>query len=49
MEFSDGRTNYPVCVAPLAGAWIEIAIVPNVPIWKLVAPLAGAWIEIQLM
>ena len=34
------------CVAPLAGAWIEI----NIPIvtlsTSLVAPLAGAWIEI---
>ena len=36
------------CVAPLAGAWIEICMTIT---WKetaKVAPLAGAWIEIVL-
>ena len=33
-------------VAPLAGAWIEIAIVDAAKNAAKVAPLAGAWIEI---
>ena len=37
-------------VAPLAGAWIEIArVVLNVNGADLVAPLAGAWIEILML
>ena len=32
-------------VAPLAGAWIEIAILSRDPRNAEVAPLAGAWIE----
>ena len=37
-----------ILVAPLVGAWIEIAppIIENV--FKCVAPLVGAWIEILL-
>ena len=33
-------------VAPLVGAWIEIAIIPSEFISMAVAPLVGAWIEI---
>ena len=33
-------------VAPLAGAWIEIAEEPEWSVCPEVAPLAGAWIEI---
>ena len=33
-------------VAPLAGAWIEIAFRQALDASHLVAPLAGAWIEI---
>ena len=33
-------------VAPLAGAWIEIAITSYARNFTIVAPLAGAWIEI---
>ena len=33
-------------VAPLAGAWIEIAEPKSVNDYRDVAPLAGAWIEI---
>ena len=33
-------------VAPLAGAWIEIAVKNTVTKFMGVAPLAGAWIEI---
>ena len=36
------------CVAPLAGAWIEILILVRKSIIEVVAPLAGAWIEIAL-
>jgi len=35
-------------VAPLAGAWIEIALQTAHHLDGLVAPLAGAWIEIPL-
>ena len=35
-------------VAPLAGAWIEIASISFVPMYLFVAPLAGAWIEIYV-
>ena len=34
-------------VAPLAGAWIEIAINVSRRFTSFVAPLAGAWIEIE--
>ena len=37
----------PCCVAPLAGAWIEIVSEPASIRHVLVAPLAGAWIEIS--
>ena len=33
-------------VAPLVGAWIEIAEMLNLDAALLVAPLVGAWIEI---
>ena len=33
-------------VAPLVGAWIEIALLPQSSGARLVAPLVGAWIEI---
>ena len=36
-------------VAPLAGAWIEIAGIPHPADYRFVAPLAGAWIEIDTM
>ena len=36
-------------VAPLAGAWIEIAINNATAAVPKVAPLAGAWIEICLI
>ena len=34
-------------VAPLAGAWIEIATYVGIEFIDYVAPLAGAWIEIS--
>ena len=34
-------------VAPLVGAWIEIALIYNSWSALLVAPLVGAWIEIR--
>ena len=36
-------------VAPLAGAWIEIANSILLAIFVKVAPLAGAWIEIFII
>ena len=36
-----------IAVAPLVGAWIEIANVIQLPIFAFVAPLVGAWIEID--
>ena len=48
MQTAENRTRYlgSFAVAPLAGAWIEIALfVFNVTAFS-VAPLAGAWIEI---
>ncbi len=35
-------------VAPRAGAWIEINLMPQKKLEALVAPRAGAWIEITL-
>ena len=35
-------------VAPLVGAWIEIAVLRSTHSTLLVAPLVGAWIEIIL-
>ena len=35
------------CVAPLAGAWIEIEDGDLIYVSFVVAPLAGAWIEIR--
>ena len=35
-------------VAPLVGAWIEIANHPAVICQQPVAPLVGAWIEILM-
>ena len=40
-------TARPVCVAPYAGAWIEMASLTEVEKRALVAPYAGAWIEIK--
>ena len=40
------NVSSPLCVAPLAGAWIEIAVVGMNFSDTTVAPLAGAWIEI---
>ena len=37
-----------LCVAPFAGAWIEIEIVRDEILAGPVAPFAGAWIEIYL-
>ena len=34
------------CVAPFAGAWIEISHIVYPPSVLIVAPFAGAWIEI---
>ena len=34
-----------ICVAPYAGAWIEICSTVARKIWFFVAPYAGAWIE----
>ena len=36
-------------VAPLVGAWIEIAMVSAFSKPSIVAPLVGAWIEIKLL
>ena len=38
--------HHRYCVAPLAGAWIEILLVAAATFFANVAPLAGAWIEI---
>ena len=40
------NVSSPLCVAPLAGAWIEIQGVEYAKQFVDVAPLAGAWIEI---
>ena len=37
----------PATVAPFAGAWIEIANLPEPLDTEYVAPFAGAWIEIE--
>ena len=37
-----------LCVAPLAGAWIEILMFLLRKLSVRVAPLAGAWIEILI-
>ena len=46
---SEGKTGETKnnAVAPLAGAWIEIASSATTFDALLVAPLAGAWIEIE--
>ena len=36
---------YVFAVAPLAGAWVEIANTPPFSVRQHVAPLAGAWVE----
>ena len=49
------KYNFIMCdklseiVAPLAGAWIEIAVADIKSRWSDVAPLAGAWIEINFI
>ena len=35
-----------VQVAPLVGAWVEIAVTEVVDFYNRVAPLVGAWVEI---
>lgn len=35
-------------VAPLVGAWIEIYIRKDIPVYEVVALLADAWIEISV-
>ena len=40
------RYGFQLPVAPLAGAWIEIAFQEKLKELDSVAPLAGAWIEI---
>ena len=35
-------------VAPFAGAWIEISLIPSLKKYWIVAPFAGAWIEISV-
>ena len=37
----------PFCVAPFAGAWIEIRETFTIKEGYAVAPFAGAWIEIK--
>ena len=39
---------WDACVAPHAGAWIEISGWAAIGMWRAVAPHAGAWIEIGL-
>ena len=39
--------SLPFNVAPFAGAWIEIMLVPILLALSDVAPFAGAWIEID--
>ena len=41
------RVMYPITVAPLVGAWIEILYTPPQIKIVTVAPLVGAWIEIS--
>ena len=36
-------------VAPLVGAWIEIAVIVLAFVQVMVAPLVGAWIEITFI
>ena len=43
------RRDQRNCVAPLAGAWIEINELEVIIETAEVAPLAGAWIEIQML
>ena len=38
----------PPSVAPLVGAWIEIAFLTASFVLSIVAPLVGAWIEISV-
>ena len=40
------NTNVYVCVAPYAGAWIEMMNQRRLKRIHMVAPYAGAWIEI---
>ena len=40
--------RFPLMVAPLAGAWIEMIIPYKTDFINKVAPLAGAWIEITV-
>ena len=35
------------CVAPCAGAWVEISLVVTIRQVITVAPCAGAWVEIR--
>ena len=38
-----------IAVAPLVGAWIEIADMAGTKVDGVVAPLVGAWIEILML
>ena len=37
-----------ICVAPLAGAWIETILIGDLAKLICVAPLAGVWVEIEI-
>ena len=41
--------GFALLVAPLVGAWIEIAVTPTHDQHHSVAPLVGAWIEILFL
>ena len=45
-SYFKGDLSKAVCVAPYAGAWIEISGVNSGTSSIRVAPYAGAWIEI---
>ena len=45
---SDDILRWNACVAPFAGAWIEIKFQQSYLLWLSVAPFAGAWIEMQV-
>ena len=42
-------SRLPRDVAPFAGAWIEICVIPILYVVGCVAPFAGAWIEISTL
>ena len=46
LKYLDFTEILQLCVAPFAGAWIEIDEQQELASYVFVAPFAGAWIEI---